>query len=192
MPYPQMPRVPVPRKIRFDVFRRDSYTCRYCGAKPPDTVLVIDHMVPIHAGGRNSIDNLVTACMACNQGKGPTVLDEDQFPDFENATYIADLVQDLMEIAVYRDYMEMRDMHYDIVSAQIAIRTKGEHGWSPTEAAIRQVLMKYDPWIVDEASKATAAGVARRKVASHKRAWMPYFWGVARNICVLSESGEEE
>lgn len=187
-----MPRVPVPRKVRFDVFRRDSYTCRYCGAKPPESVLVIDHMVPVHAGGKNSIDNLVTACMACNQGKGPTVLDGNQFPDLESPTYTADLVQDLMEMSVYRDYLELRDMYYDIISAQIAIRAKEAHGWAPSEEVIMMVLAKYDPWIADEAADVTASAVARGKVLPSKRAWVPYFWGVARNICVVSEEGGEE
>lgn len=58
-----------PVKLRFDVLARDNYTCRYCGRKAPDVVLVIDHVVPFSAGGTDEPSNLVTACEECNSGK---------------------------------------------------------------------------------------------------------------------------
>lgn len=62
------------------VFERDGYTCQYCGAKAPDAELHVDHIVPVSKGGGNSLDNLVTACAACNLGKsdlGTTRFDGD-------------------------------------------------------------------------------------------------------------------
>lgn len=58
------------KKLRFDVFKRDGFVCVYCGAHPPDTLMEIDHVIPVAAGGGNEIDNLVTACVSCNRGKG--------------------------------------------------------------------------------------------------------------------------
>lgn len=57
-------------ELRFTVLRRDNYTCRYCGAKAPDVQLEVDHVVPASDGGSSTVDNLVTACLACNRGKG--------------------------------------------------------------------------------------------------------------------------
>lgn len=57
-------------RMRFNVFKRDGFSCRYCGAKPPDAILQIDHAIPVSKGGSNDIDNLVTACDKCNIGKG--------------------------------------------------------------------------------------------------------------------------
>lgn len=57
-------------ELRFTVLRRDNYTCRYCGAKAPDVRLEVDHVVPASDGGSSTEDNLVTACFACNRGKG--------------------------------------------------------------------------------------------------------------------------
>ena len=57
------------QKIRFEVFKRDSFTCAYCGRKAPDVVLQVDHIVPVAQGGTNDILNLVTSCVECNQGK---------------------------------------------------------------------------------------------------------------------------
>ena len=65
----------ISKKQRFDVFKRDGFECQYCGAKPPGALLHVDHIVPVVDGGGNNADNLITACQACNLGKGATSLD---------------------------------------------------------------------------------------------------------------------
>jgi 5-methylcytosine-specific restriction endonuclease McrA len=60
-PRPQM------RLTRREVFVRDRYTCQYCGKQTRD--LTIDHVVPRHAGGRHTWENLVSACRSCNHRK---------------------------------------------------------------------------------------------------------------------------
>ena len=70
-----MSREPLSKKTRFDVFKRDGFRCTYCGATPSESVLLeVDHIHPIAEGGTNEIDNLVTACLACNRGKGHRLL----------------------------------------------------------------------------------------------------------------------
>lgn len=69
-------RDPVSKKTRFEVFKRDRFTCQYCGAKAPEVVLHCDHINPVAEGGDSGIMNLVTACAACNGGKGATKLDD--------------------------------------------------------------------------------------------------------------------
>lgn len=56
-------------KIRFEVFKRDNFTCQYCGNKAPDIVLNVDHIEPVAKGGTNDIMNLITSCFECNSGK---------------------------------------------------------------------------------------------------------------------------
>lgn len=63
-------RKPIPQGVRFDVFRRDDFTCVYCGAKSPDATLHCDHKLAVANGGTDDISNLVTACADCNYGKG--------------------------------------------------------------------------------------------------------------------------
>lgn len=67
-------RRPLSARVRFDVFKRDSFTCQYCGAHPPAVVLECDHIVPVAEGGQDDSDNLVTACFTCNRGKGAVSL----------------------------------------------------------------------------------------------------------------------
>ncbi|MBN1668752.1 MAG: HNH endonuclease, partial [Anaerolineales bacterium] len=59
------PRVKLNRK---EIFRRDDYTCQYCGQRGGQ--LTIDHVTPRRLGGQHTWDNLVTACAACNHRKG--------------------------------------------------------------------------------------------------------------------------
>jgi HNH endonuclease len=63
--------------MRFNVLRRDDFRCLYCGRRPPEVILHIDHVVPWSSGGRTVIDNLRTACADCNLGKGAQRLHGD-------------------------------------------------------------------------------------------------------------------
>lgn len=64
-----MERKPLPKSVRFEVLKRDSFTCQYCGRSAPDVILEIDHIVPVSKGGDDSIMNLIAACRDCNRGK---------------------------------------------------------------------------------------------------------------------------
>lgn len=55
--------------MRFEVFKRDAFTCQYCGSTPPKVVLECDHITPVSKGGLNRMHNLLTACFDCNRGK---------------------------------------------------------------------------------------------------------------------------
>ena len=58
-----------------NVMRRDGHTCVYCGASKRQD-LTIDHVIPQSKGGKNTWNNLVTACFKCNNKKGSLDLDE--------------------------------------------------------------------------------------------------------------------
>ena len=56
--------------LRYDVLRRDNFTCQICGSTARDGVrLEVDHIVPVSRGGRTEMDNLQTLCERCNRGK---------------------------------------------------------------------------------------------------------------------------
>jgi hypothetical protein len=57
------------KSLRFGVFGRDQFACRYCGKAPPEVKLVVDHVIPVAKGGTNDETNLITSCESCNQGK---------------------------------------------------------------------------------------------------------------------------
>lgn len=53
---------------------RDGFRCRYCGATPERVHLQVDHVIPRVLGGPTTMDNLVTACGPCNNGKSAASL----------------------------------------------------------------------------------------------------------------------
>ena len=59
-------------KLRFEILRRDGFTCQYCGKTATDKELEIDHLVPFSKGGSNDEGNLITSCKECNRGKTNT------------------------------------------------------------------------------------------------------------------------
>ena len=61
---------------RKNLYRRDSFTCQYCGDRPGAEDLTIDHVTPRSRGGRTSWDNCVLACVECNKRKANRPPDE--------------------------------------------------------------------------------------------------------------------
>ena len=49
------------------LFRRDSFRCQYCGEKPGIEELTLDHVLPKAQGGKTTWENMVVACVECNQ-----------------------------------------------------------------------------------------------------------------------------
>jgi 5-methylcytosine-specific restriction endonuclease McrA len=60
---------------RENIYRRDNFECVYCGDSNQRT-LTLDHVIPQSKGGRNTWDNLVTACKRCNSEKADLTLEE--------------------------------------------------------------------------------------------------------------------
>lgn len=94
-----MAREPISKKTRFEVFKRDRFTCQYCGASAPDVVLEIDHIIPVSKGGKNDVMNLVTSCKDCNRGKTNRQLSDN--------TVIQKQKKQLDDIQMRREQIEM-------------------------------------------------------------------------------------
>lgn len=87
------------KKIRFEVFKRDSFTCQYCGRAAPEAILEADHIKPVSKDGDNEITNLITSCRACNAGKKDRELSDD--------TVMAKRKAQLDELQERREQIEM-------------------------------------------------------------------------------------
>lgn len=92
-------RKPISKKKRFEVFKRDNFTCQYCGRMAPDVILEVDHIKPVAEGGNNGMLNLITSCRDCNRGKGKTKLSDN--------AEIKKQQNELLELASKREQMEM-------------------------------------------------------------------------------------
>lgn len=80
----------VSKRLRYEILRRDSHTCRYCGRSAPEVPLRVDHVTPVALGGGDEPTNLATSCHDCNSGKSSAS------PD---ATLVADVSDDALRWA---------------------------------------------------------------------------------------------
>ncbi len=82
MPFPSVVRlfvyIRVPYKkiilSRKNILRRDAHKCQYCGRS--DMSLTVDHVMPRSRGGEDVWENLVCACVTCNNRKGDRTPEE--------------------------------------------------------------------------------------------------------------------
>lgn len=178
------------KRLRFEIFKRDGFACQYCGAQPPDVVLVVDHIHPVAKGGDNDPLNLITACEPCNQGKADKTLGDRIVRPDADLLYL-ETQQESAEIERYIAALEHKSkLHEQLVDALIQQwfvydeAASYAPGWLPR--AIRTCLKRYDPEtvesaIADVASKC-ATGYVTRSVPTDR-----YFYAVARNMAAADE-----
>lgn len=95
----------ISKRLRYEILRRDNYTCRYCGRRSPDVELAVDHVVPEALGGPDVPPNLVTACQDCNSGKSANAPDAAVVDDvaMRAEAWSAAMTQAAAERTAHRD-----------------------------------------------------------------------------------------
>ena len=175
--------------IRFDVFKRDGFTCAYCGHHPPEATLEVDHILPIAEGGGDDYENLITACWECNRGKGAKMLDvaPRDMPDIEERTaLLAERERQLRAYQQVRDeatarreaiFNDVRDHWFEVWGEE-----ELERWYIPWDSALRRYIEILGPEDV-KASMDTA----RRKFSYLTTAVVRYFIGILKH-----KAGERE
>lgn len=151
----------VTKSTRFEVLKRDSFKCQYCGATAPETVLHVDHIEPVSRGGSNDLTNLITSCSGCNLGKSDKPLSE-------NAAVQKSRAQ-LDELQARREQLEMmmewrkglrqlQDDHVDGLAKYWGDYVKGWHVNESGRAALAKLAKTYSSdeicIAIDEAARA--------------------------------------
>ena len=70
---------------RRNIYKRDRYTCQYCGVQPGSEELTIDHVLPRSRGGTSTWENCVLACLECNKRKADRTPDRSAHAAAEGA-----------------------------------------------------------------------------------------------------------
>lgn len=132
-------RATISPKTRFEVFKRDSFRCQYCGAAAPEVLLTLDHIKPVAEGGPDDIMNLVTACGSCNSGKGARTLDDGSAVERQR--------RQLEELEERRQQLEMmlqwrQGLQGIEEMAAVAVVNRLHElapGWTPTESGLASI-----------------------------------------------------
>lgn len=142
------------KKLRFEVFKRDGFACQYCGAHPPSVILHIDHVHPIAEGGSNDIDNLITSCVGCNQGKGAHLLSQTPPSLTEKGEELREREE---QIKGYTTILRDRAARIEDETWQVAeVLSPGcsETGFDRRNLlSIKQFLERMPSWLVIEAAE---------------------------------------
>ncbi len=171
----------VSKGVRFEIFKRDGFACQYCGAMPPDVVLHVDHILAIVEGGGHDDENLITACEACNIGKGRKILDHPQKPDADLAWLESQ--QEIAELRRYQDAKAERDeVKAEIVTTlQETWLNYSGLDWQPANHIIFNLLETYQPEWIEEALIILAPKVADGYIKEANGGWVRYLHGILRN-----------
>lgn len=86
LPFPSIVRLSIYIRVPFkkiilsrkNILRRDGHRCQYCGRN--DVALTVDHIVPKARAGEDDWENLVCACIECNNRKGDRTPTESNMP----------------------------------------------------------------------------------------------------------------
>jgi hypothetical protein len=190
-------RTAISKKLRFEVFKRDSFACVYCGQSAPTVILQIDHLRPVAIGGGNDILNLATACADCNSGKGARELSDQTTVSKQRAN-----LEELNERRIQLEMLlEWRESLADLAAAKItavkdaiAAQTAGEIVVSEKgELHIRRWLKKYS---LPELLEAVDTAFERNLVlggsdSALNKSWQTSFHNVPRVASVNQASKDK-
>lgn len=170
-------------KLRFEVFKRDGFTCQYCGKKPPDVVLELDHIIAVSAGGNNDEENLLTSCFDCNRGKGGGDLTVAPRAVADAAERKKESVRQLREFQRHCDEQELitnqaadRVLQYWLEQLGRTIKPGEESFVEPYKSSVKNFIEK-----LTEHGVKHCVWVAAAKFPGHKRVMddaFRYFCGV--------------
>ena len=171
----------IPKKVRFEVFKRDKFTCTYCGRKAPDVVLEVDHIIPVAEGGKNDIMNLTTSCRDCNRGKGKRTLSDDSAIERQRvALEDAQDRREQMEMMLQwqRDLKDYEDKLVDLIEE---ILTEPYNDQWKLLPAIRAIIKRHIHSFGFE-NVVNAAYIAREKYVNEPSLERGEWWSVSTAV----------
>jgi len=179
----------ISKKIRFEVFKRDGFACAYCGKTPPTVTLEVDHIDPKSKGGKDDINNLITACFDCNRGKKAIPLTKIPNRLSENLEILKEQEEQIKE---YRKFLKKIDARINKdMDAIDAIYTKAYPGWILSDSfrhgSLKNFLNKLPFTEVKNAME-----IATSRISKDKDKVIQYFCGICWNkIKALTDPNHE-
>lgn len=180
---------------RFEIFKRDGFTCQYCGQRPPEVILEVDHITPVAGGGQDDDVNLITACFNCNRGKRDRKL-ENVGPKPDADLEYLKMQQEIVEAKRYLKAKAQCEKAFlsliESLNGTWAAYLTDEY--TPLERAWRTWLSKYAPDEIESAIKIAAGPYRAGRFGDNQlkacTELVKYVSGIMRNV--REEKAEEE
>lgn len=187
-----MVKMSISKKTRFDIFKRDGFACAYCGRTPPAVVLEIDHIQPKSKGGREDLNNYITACFDCNRGKRNVPLSNIPPKVSENISILLEREEQLREYNKILLKIERRTQK-DVSEISSLYQSQYE-GWEFSEK-FKNVDLRYFLRLLPKQEIIEALHIAMNKIPGNHTTVIRYFCGVCwrkikRKQGVIDESTE--
>ena len=164
----------IPKSVRFEVFKRDSFKCQYCSASAPDVILEVDHIVPVAEGGENDMMNLITSCRDCNRGKGKKKLTDRQTIE-KQKTELDDLNERRQKMEMMLQWKcDLLNFESEMVNA-IDLLICSMTSWAMSDFAKQKIRRLISQFSFDEVYDATSISFEKYYNGTEKS------WGVAFN-----------
>jgi hypothetical protein len=189
-------REPISKKLRFEVFKRDSFRCQYCGKSAPEVVLEIDHVTPVANGGKSDILNLISSCKPCNAGKGKRPLSD--------SSAITKQLDQLKELNERRDQLDMllqwkvelSNLKEESLSKVGAYWTQHAAGYSLNEAGqreLKKLLNRFElQEVLDAIQIATDQYVTYDKKGRAQLESIQLAWQKVSGICQIRRAEQKK
>lgn len=182
----------ISKKIRFEVFKRDNFTCQYCGKSSPNVVLELDHIIPKAEDGDDNFENLTTSCFDCNRGKGKNLLEnyKEGTDPTEQAVLLLERERQLREYnEVVKTVRERKKKDYEEILDYWDDTAGVNCYWIP-RGSIRRALDYIPKEKILEAVDVCSAGCQTWKDKSFGESFRSYFIGILKNITNNFGKGE--
>lgn len=172
----------ISKRVRFDVLKRDGFQCLYCGRKPPEVVLEVDHIIPRCKGGKDSMVNLLSSCQDCNRGKSGIPLNcipnahlpslEERKERLEQLTELARVAIEEQNLAVatidsIEDFwtrLDKRQSEFSIISSEFRPAVRRFLHYIPPEEITDAITIAFNSMIRESARFKYFCGVCWKKI----------------------------
>lgn len=190
-----MARFPISKALRFEVFKRDSFKCQYCGAVAPDVLLQVDHIRPVADGGTNDITNLITSCEPCNNGKRDRVLSENTA--VSKSRNQLELLQERREqLELMMEWQRgLRDLASDEVSSIAEFWKESVPGYSLNDsglASTRKLLAKFSIGEILRAMRVSSEAYLKYEGGKLTKESVETAWSMIGGICRVERQSQEK
>lgn len=172
----------ISKSLRFEIFKRDGFTCQYCGRQTPVVTLEVDHIIPRAEQGTDDPNNLVTACFDCNRGKGAVPLSIQKIKG-DRRDELERLKERREQIAAYEEFKRQEREREDDEVAFLANHwcySVCDGQSSLTEAGLETLRRFLKSLTMDDLTE--AMDIAERKQIAGSEGRFKYFCGVCHNM----------